>query len=267
MKILVADDDKFSRFVLRGILRQEPAYEVFEAASGREAWEFLQQGVLPDLCILDMVMPDLTGLDLLRRLRADARFRTLKVILCSAVNERTTIAQAAALSINYYILKPYSRELILEQVRKVAQQLATPLAIEDPATVCGRLGIDRDTYLSLRQMLAGELQSGLQAVRRALEQADLAGAETRLNALKGAAANLGALGIVSRIAKTEALLSRETSGASPTGAADADAPLRFKAWLFIHGQEVFRCLDELEAEGSALALPATPATLAIPAAA
>ena len=118
MKILIAEDDAVLRLLLRKILASQPHWEVLEAASGLVAWDLLQDGPLPDLCILDIMMPDLGGLELLKKIRRDERLKVLKVILCSALKDRQTVIQAAALGIRQYILKPFTSEFVLQQVEQ-----------------------------------------------------------------------------------------------------------------------------------------------------
>ena len=118
MKILIAEDDAVSRLLLRKILASQPHCEVLEAANGLVAWDLLQHGPLPDLCILDIMMPELGGLELLKKIRRDERLKVLKVILCSALKDRQTVIQAAALGIRQYILKPFMSEFVLQQVEQ-----------------------------------------------------------------------------------------------------------------------------------------------------
>ena len=68
MKILIAEDDELSRMLLRDILEKEPGYEVIEAADGQAAWKLLEDGLTPDLCILDVMMPFLDGIGLLKKI-------------------------------------------------------------------------------------------------------------------------------------------------------------------------------------------------------
>jgi hypothetical protein len=114
-------------------------------------------------------------------------------------------------------------------------------ATEDPAAVCARLGIDGDTYRSLRWMLANQLRGGLEAVRRALECGDVHTAGLRLEALRRAGANLGATALVSRIRSIEAALSSEAW-------AHIQPPPRVESRVFLQSTELLRSLDGLEAE-------------------
>lgn len=119
LKLLLVEDDALSLQLLCMILAQEPRYEVFTAANGRLAWEMLDRGLSPDLCISDINMPEMDGLQLLERMRADTRFKETPALLCTALKDRQTVARAAPLRVSYYLLKPYSGEAVLAQLRRL----------------------------------------------------------------------------------------------------------------------------------------------------
>ncbi|HEY1173137.1 MAG TPA: response regulator [Verrucomicrobiae bacterium] len=123
MRILIADDDRTSRVLLARILRNEPDCSVVEAMNGEDAWACLNEAKLPDLCIFDIRMPAMSGLELLQKMRADKHLQAIPVILCTAVSDRNVIVQAAALAVKYYIVKPYTEALVLTQVRNVKETL------------------------------------------------------------------------------------------------------------------------------------------------
>ncbi len=100
--ILVVDDDADIRQALRDALEFE-GYGVSTAANGREAWESLQSSPAPALVLLDLMMPVMNGAEFLALLRADARLRTLPVILVTAFG--STGAAVAARS-QGYLAKP-----------------------------------------------------------------------------------------------------------------------------------------------------------------
>ena len=74
LRVLIVEDDSTSRLVLRGILETLDGLEIFEAGDGLQAWEMLDGGLLPQLCFLDLNMPQLNGVELLKRIRNDPRF-------------------------------------------------------------------------------------------------------------------------------------------------------------------------------------------------
>ena len=122
-QILIADDDAITRLVLRKILAAESTWQVVEANSGSSAWRLLEGGLQPDLCLLDVNMPELDGLGLLRKIRESATHKGMGAILCTAAHDRSTIVQAAGLGVDYYVLKPFQKELVLSQIRQVLAKI------------------------------------------------------------------------------------------------------------------------------------------------
>lgn len=211
MKILVVEDDRVSRTLLREILDADRSHELTEAADGEEAWSLLEKGPVPDLCILDIILPGLDGLEILKRIRADARLRDMKVILCTARNDRTTVTQAAALSVNYFIVKPYASRTVLEQVQKVRDRLDGSRRLESRTAVCDRLGIDSSTYVKLLRLLVEEVEVVARDVASAAAEGEAKTSLVRLNALKGAGMNLGASQLVGVLSSLELELSADVA--------------------------------------------------------
>jgi len=73
MNILTVDDDAVIRATLCEILRRERSWNVTDADDGEVAWQMLENGLDVDLCIFDNVMPGLTGINLIKRMRGDNR--------------------------------------------------------------------------------------------------------------------------------------------------------------------------------------------------
>jgi CheY-like chemotaxis protein len=107
MKILLADDDKIERTALRELIGAQPNLEIVEVEDGQAALDALCDGLKPDLCILDIRMPKIDGIELLQRIRRDPLLRALKVVMTSATRDRDTILALAKLQIAGYLLKPY----------------------------------------------------------------------------------------------------------------------------------------------------------------
>ncbi len=124
-RVLVAEDDPPSLTLLKIILRGAGGFDVVTAVDGRQAWNLIDAGPAFDLCILDIMMPELDGLQLTGRLRADPRFHDQKVLLCTALNDRPTIERAAALGVTHYVVKPYVREHVMRKVRSLCAQVVT----------------------------------------------------------------------------------------------------------------------------------------------
>ncbi len=107
MKLLIADDDQVSRTALKEIMALSSEWEIFEVDDGQDALDVLCDGFKADLCIFDIKMPRVDGVELLQRIRRDRHLKSLKVVMTSASRDRETIVTLARLQISGYLLKPY----------------------------------------------------------------------------------------------------------------------------------------------------------------
>ena len=202
MRILIAEDDPYSLQILQMMLEKEKAWQVVSAKDGTEAWNLLQQGPPFDVCIFDIMMPGQDGLQLTTRMRADPRFADLRVIFCTALNDRGTVQQAAALRVSHYITKPYQRENIFRQLRRIEEERTSVGRVEPLAKMVERLGIDEDILCGMLRSLQAEVDGFLAPLREAASPATPE-FSLKANALKGAAANLGAMQMAVRLAALE----------------------------------------------------------------
>ncbi|OGR61845.1 MAG: hypothetical protein A2X31_00365 [Elusimicrobia bacterium GWB2_63_22] len=120
MKILVAEDDDIFRSLIAAIL-SEAGYEVEAEPDGLRAWERLD-GEGADLCVFDVDMPGMTGIELLKRLRSDARFCGLPVIMLTVkalVEDQLKGYNAGA---DEYLPKPIEAQVFLARVAALARK-------------------------------------------------------------------------------------------------------------------------------------------------
>lgn len=115
MQVLVTDDSSTMRKFLKKIL-VEVGFEVVEAKNGREALEVLQQH--PNICLssIDWNMPEMDGMELLSRIRADHAFDAMRVMMVTTEMELSGVALALEQGANEYVMKPFTREVILEKL-------------------------------------------------------------------------------------------------------------------------------------------------------
>ena len=121
-RILIIDDDEISRTTLREIFKAEPTWEIVEASNGQDALDRLCDGLRPDLCLVDLVMPEVGGIELIRRIRRDPTLRALRVAVASGSRNKDQIVALAQLNISGYLLKPFDPRKTLATV----QQLLAP---------------------------------------------------------------------------------------------------------------------------------------------
>lgn len=108
-KILVVDDMLTMRKIVTKILRELGYSDIIEAADGIEAWEKTKDGTV-GLIVSDWNMPNCTGLDLLKRVRADQRLASTPFILVTAEAEGHQVAEAIKSGVDQYVVKPFSKE-------------------------------------------------------------------------------------------------------------------------------------------------------------
>ena len=113
-KILVVDDDKDIVETIRGRLVRE-GYEVFTAFDGEEALVKAKE-VLPDVIILDLMMPKLNGFEVLKEIRVVLKDKWIPVIIVSAQTELETLKTCYGLEADHYLIKPCDMEHILQSV-------------------------------------------------------------------------------------------------------------------------------------------------------
>lgn len=109
MRVLIAEDDLTSRTILTAIL-QKWGYEVECAVDGKEALEILQQPDAPRLALMDWSMPELSGIEVCRRLRENQGNDSIYIIILTAKSEKNNIVQGLNTGANDYIIKPYDND-------------------------------------------------------------------------------------------------------------------------------------------------------------
>lgn len=104
------------RTVLKNILAKSGYSNIIEAKDGNEALQKIEQEK-PDVVLLDIIMPGLDGLGVLKSLR----FKQAKVIIISAVGQEKMISQAKELGASDFIIKPFESENVVKAVKKLLE--------------------------------------------------------------------------------------------------------------------------------------------------
>jgi two-component system, chemotaxis family, chemotaxis protein CheY len=122
-KALVVDDSRAVRMILAKTLK-ELGYEVREAANGREALEVIRaEGAAVTLVLADWNMPEMNGMDLLKRLRQDPQLSSLVVVMVTTETELDQMSAALEAGANEYVMKPFTKDILVEKLQLVGIHL------------------------------------------------------------------------------------------------------------------------------------------------
>src|SRR5690348_9746017 len=111
MKIMIVDDYSTMLRILRNLLRQLEFNNVDEANNGDEALQKLREGSF-NLIISDWNMAPMTGLDLLKQVRADAKLKHIPFIMVTAESKTDNVIAAKQAGVSNYIVKPFNAETL-----------------------------------------------------------------------------------------------------------------------------------------------------------
>jgi DNA-binding response OmpR family regulator len=116
-KVLIVDDETNIVISLE-FLMEQAGYELRIAHNGRDALEQVAT-FEPDLILLDVMMPEINGFDVCRRIREDPAWQNIKIIMLTAKGREVEVAKGLALGADTYITKPFSTKELLAQVRHI----------------------------------------------------------------------------------------------------------------------------------------------------
>src|SRR5262245_41080136 len=112
-KVLIVDDALFMRSMIRDILVKDGGYEVIgEAQNGSEAVE-KYRALKPDLVTMDIVMPEMDGIEAVRQIVADDPDAT--IVMCSALGQEALVIESIAAGARDFIVKPFSSEKVQDR--------------------------------------------------------------------------------------------------------------------------------------------------------
>lgn len=144
MRILIVEDNEISASILESNLKQR-RYESLVAHSGVEALDMLEAYWDIGLVVTDIMMPDIDGLELVRRMQADVKLREIPVIICSSMADADSVSKAVSLGCRHYLLKPVDRVKFLIMVDKiVASEIPRPV-LGDPVQIQNRYGLSPES--------------------------------------------------------------------------------------------------------------------------
>lgn len=115
-RALVVDDSRAMRVILSRTLK-DAGFDVLQAVNGRDAIEQLAQGDPPLVILVDWNMPELSGLDFVRLVRANPAFNLVPLLMVTTETEIEQMARALEAGANEYLMKPFTPEAVIDKLR------------------------------------------------------------------------------------------------------------------------------------------------------
>ncbi len=123
IKIIVAEDNRNLCQILQDYIQRDDSFELVGVAyNGLEAWELILKND-PDLVIMDLVMPNLDGLEVLERINSRTSVPRPKTIMLTAFGHETLTHQAMVMGVDYFILKPFDLEILGKRIKTLTQDV------------------------------------------------------------------------------------------------------------------------------------------------
>jgi len=119
LKILVVDDSSTMRRIIKNTLARLGYKDILEGADGVEGWSELDANPDIEMLITDWNMPEMNGLELVKKTRADDRFTDLPIIMVTTEGGKTEVITALKAGVNNYIVKPFTPQVLKEKLAVV----------------------------------------------------------------------------------------------------------------------------------------------------
>jgi len=119
LKLLVVDDSSTMRRIIKNTLARLGYKDVLEGADGVEGWDSLNSNPDVEMLITDWNMPEMNGLELVKKVRADERFKDLPIIMVTTEGGKAEVITALKAGVNNYIVKPFTPQVLKEKLGAV----------------------------------------------------------------------------------------------------------------------------------------------------
>ncbi len=119
MKLLVVDDSSTMRRIIKNTLSRLGYNDVLEAEHGLEGWEKLQSDSSINVLITDWNMPEMNGLELVKKVRAEAKYTDMPIIMVTTEGGKAEVITALKAGVNNYIVKPFTPQVLKEKLEAV----------------------------------------------------------------------------------------------------------------------------------------------------
>ncbi len=121
VKALVVDDEPDIVKIVK-ISLELANFEVIEAYSGEECLKKLSEGVLPDIILLDIMMPGISGYETCKRIRSDNKYKGVKIVMLTAKGQKGDAEEGLNSGADDYIIKPFDPYELIEQIKEIMER-------------------------------------------------------------------------------------------------------------------------------------------------
>lgn len=119
LKLLVVDDSSTMRRIIKNTLARLEFKDVLEAEHGLEAWKILGENDDIDVLITDWNMPEMNGLELVKKVRAEKKYADMPIIMVTTEGGKAEVITALRAGVNNYIVKPFTPQVLKEKLEAV----------------------------------------------------------------------------------------------------------------------------------------------------
>jgi two-component system chemotaxis response regulator CheY len=119
MKVLVVDDSSTMRRIIVNTLARLGYKDVVQGADGVEAWEAMQANPDIGVVITDWNMPNMNGLELVKKIRAEEKYADIPIIMVTTEGGKAEVITALKAGVNNYIVKPFTPQVLKEKLQAV----------------------------------------------------------------------------------------------------------------------------------------------------
>jgi two-component system chemotaxis response regulator CheY len=119
LKLLVVDDSSTMRRIIKNTLARLGYKDILEGGDGLEGWAAMDANPDIEMLITDWNMPEMNGLELVKKVRADARFKDLPIIMVTTEGGKAEVITALKAGVNNYIVKPFTPQVLKEKLAAV----------------------------------------------------------------------------------------------------------------------------------------------------
>lgn len=122
IQLLVVEDSEISRMLIESLFAEYPAFHIVSVPTGKEALKFVKKN-LPDLVLLDLILPDMDGFAVLQHIKQHPRTAQLPVVVVSSKSREEDIQRAIALGAQNYIVKPIGVNNLTTKVVAICEDI------------------------------------------------------------------------------------------------------------------------------------------------